>query len=312
MKMFQCSVRVTATLTTSMLLVSLAEAQLPSVNLNQSASSAASTTQRVRAQVQQRVQTQVQQQVQAQTQQRIQSQTRLRLPVTNSIRINADAGAKVRVDAGAGARLGAASGQSENGQTARGGIGIGIPVTVSAEEMASLDVVFGDFNPFRRPNRDETTADSEPAPESPSDDGETASDETPASESDDETDSGESRRRRPIRLVFQSEAEFQASLTAAVRQRRADISAMRDRAVAEADARMMAQADRMESMMDAYVAAEAKANANANSAINTSPFTRKRDSAVIRAGAESEVQGRAKVTVPGRRPAPEDTNPQPE
>lgn len=303
MRMIQVPLRFAAVLSAALLLSPRADAQIPPVQLNQSASSAANATQRVRLQVQQRVQAQTQQRIQAQAQQRIQSQTQLRLAGNSSVRIGADVSANARVNAGTQAKAGSNSQGSENSQNAGGAIGVGIPVTLTAEDMANLDVVFGEFNPFQRPDRDETSTEGESASNAQND-----SDAGPS----DEPDSEQPRGKRPVRLVFQSEAELQASLTAAVRQRRAEISSMRDQALAEADAKKMAFADRMETMMDAYVAAEAKANANANSAINTNPFSRNPDSTIIKTGAEGEAQGRGKAVVPGRRPAPEDNNTSPE
>jgi hypothetical protein len=306
MKSFQIPLRIATAFGAALLIGPSAESQVPPVNLNQRASSAANATQRVRAQVQQNVQQQVQQQVQAQaqqrvqaqTQQRIQSQTELRLPAAGSARLNANLEAKARVDLGAETKAKAGANAS---QAARGGQSGGIPVRLTAEEMVNLDVVFGEFNPFRQR---EQARSSEAA-----DRGEARGEsETRVSGS---ADSGRGRENRPVRLMFESEAEFQAALTAAVRQRRAEISSMRDQALSEVDERKMALADRLESLMEAYVAAEAKANADTNSAINTNPFTRRAGSAVIQAGAEGESQTQIETSegssAPGETTSPEES-----
>ncbi len=349
MKMLRVSISLAVALFATILLSPWANAQISPNQLNQRAQNAAQATQRARTQVQQNmqaqaqqnvqaqvqaqvqrnvqtqvqqnVQAQVQQNVQAQVQQRVQAQTQQRVETQTQQRVGAQAQQRAQSQAqlrlngpgrisgevsqgqtnlGAEAKATAGTRGLEIAQSARGGINTGIPVTLTADEMANLDVVFGEFNPFQRGNRGETSREGESTANGQNGRG---------IDSSDETDPDQARGSRPVRLVFQSEAELQASLTAAVRQRRAEISSMRDQALAEGDTRKMAAADRMEAMMEAYVAAEARANANANSAINTSPFGRSSGSATLQSG--SEVKGQSQGSLRRGRPTSEDGNNEP-
>lgn len=295
MKSIFYSITIVAALNVSILFVPRANAQLSPLNLNQNARGAASATQRARAQVQQRIQAQTQQRLQSQVQQRVQAQTqsRLRLSTGNSIRLKTNANAEARLDAEGSGQLGSFGTSAQGKSDSEAKAEAGIPVSLTAQEMSDLDVVFGDFNPFSRRGDD----DGEKGPKK----------EKPRTAvvvgGDDDREEGRTENSGeagvgPLRLWFESESEFQASILAAVRQRRAEISFMRDRALAKADAKLMSQADRLEGMLETYVATEAKARANAQSAVQGNPLRPRPGQAIIQAGAESE--SRAKVVVPSR------------
>ena len=317
-----------AALIASVLFSSSVSAQLLS-NPLQNAQNAANATQRAQAQIQQRVQVQAQQrlqtqiqqqiqaqtqqQIQAQTQQRIQSQAKLRLPLSGAVRLNASAKAGASVNSNTRMRGAGQQFRTDGSSRTRADLSTGIPVTLSTEEMTDLDVVFGTFNPFRRRANRNPAAETRSKNEVRGSAGVvTAAGFSERADNQDDTDEGSSEsRRRPVRLYFENEIDFQASLIAAVRQRRAEISAMRDQAVAEANTRMMAQADRMEGMLDAYVAAEAKASARAGSTVEGTSRRPRPQNAVIQAGAETESRARVRTAPPRRNPQPGDSSPQP-
>lgn len=322
MKSIMLSLTVATALSFSTQLPSRLEAQLPS--LNQNAAGAANATQRaqlqvkqqvqaraqqqIQSQVQQRLQPQVQQRIQAQTQQRVQSQARLNLPTPGALRVDANAAARVDVS-GQGQRS-RMQGRANTNSNLNVELGRGIPVSLTAREMSDLDVVFGEFNPFRRRQNNQSPQTENSNEQANSTAGNQQSEESSNQNANDESSRPENGRRGlGANLVFNSEQEFQASILSAVRQRQAEISAIRDRALSRADTQLMAQADRLEGLLETYVSAMAKTNASTESAINRNPFESNTGNAVIQAGAESQAEI---LATPANNESPETENPEAE
>ncbi len=140
-----------------------------------------------------------------------------------------------------------------------------------------FDSILGRFNPFRNPEMTSTTAapvsGSSTANEtlSPSDSASTSSSTVQdQSAPADSTPDGASDQRSPGLLAgvgavvsVKKNVDMGARVHEAVRLRRAEISEMRDQAMTSANTEMMANADRMETMLNAFENAQVQATANA-------------------------------------------------
>lgn len=294
-------------------LAGTANAQLP-VRLNQNARAAANVTERVRTQVQQRLQAQSQRQIQVQARQRLESQARLRVRAGQAARVRTDVRIKqgTQVD-GPAARQTAGTRASANARLASGRVGV--PVVVTAEEQQQLDVVFGRYNPFRsKPATDGTpstaekraAADPPPAATAQSTTGERAVAEGEAD--------AKSEANGKVGLIFRSQADLDATINAAIRQRKAEIASVRDNALAQGNAALLAQADRNEKMLAAFASYEARARAKAEAAAKASAKSGASGRPVIQAAGEARGEGviraggKPETAPPREQPKPESIN----
>ena len=148
------------------------------------------------------------------------------------------------------------------------------PPGLSERDVQIFDTIFGQFNPLRRRDRDspstevadaprppDTLPTAPTAPTAPAEAApvEASPNQTPPAEAQQSTDVPV-RRGRP---EFASNIEdFTTRLRAAARNRRAEISEMRDRALVAGDAPGLLRAHRAEQALNAFVAAQAKVRAN--------------------------------------------------
>lgn len=288
-----------STITITAILVAPASAQLPGGAGNAANRTQAQTQQRVQAQVQQRVQAQVQQRTQAQVQQNIAAQAQARVQAeaaraahiaqqaailaqrkAAAARQNVPGGVNARV--GANARVGSQArvgNQSANANAnARLGIAAGLvlPPGVTKADVQIYDNIFGRFNPLRaRPQ--------EPAPRQ---------EDTVA-----ENNRPERRPEAPA-IGTRTDLDLAARIEVAVRQRRAEISEMRDRAVATANTQLLLQAERTEQAMTAFVDAQAKARQQAAAQAEGArkfPRTAQRPATDANASGNAQANGNARV-----------------
>lgn len=260
------------------------------------------TQQQAPAQVQQRAQAQVQAQVQAQIQQKIQADATRAAQIAQQAAVASQRAASARLSAAAGraatvqqrastlnARIGTdvaasnrtriqAGNNSANASAyARMGLDtrLALPPGLSEADVQVFDNLFGDFNPLRRRVTRENSNDQEASPSS-----ETASTTRVgvsrglSAEIETEGQSGEAgllvqgrtRRVRPDDVL-----DFTTRLRIAARQRRAQISEMRDQALITGDAQLLLRAQRVEESIAAFVDAQTRLQANATG--NLAPQT---------------------------------------
>ncbi len=273
--------------------------------------------QQVQAQVQQQLQTQLQQQVQAATQERVQAQNQQRVQTGTQLRLDSNLGlglgvgaqtnTQMRTETGAG--KGVAGGLLARQNMRADGAAVlslnrpGIPVIVNAQEMTHLDVVFGKYNPFKQQVAAESNLSGglSAATSAAASAAQSTRNSTEASAAEQGNDV-EARRQNGVGLIFRSQADLDASINTAVRQRRAEIASVRDRALVEGNAALLAQADQNERMLEAFSTAEARAQAQANTAVQNSARPQTPPGAIIRTNAEAQGQGRVVVPAGGQSP----------
>ncbi|NND97033.1 MAG: hypothetical protein HKN47_06880 [Pirellulaceae bacterium] len=270
-------------------------AQLPGGLISGGNGSAAAAAQdRVQTQVQQRVQAQVQQRVQAQVQQRLQSEIQSRVQVQAQARIAAEArraaeiavragsqaaaeaqakainavgNAQLNVNASANTRTRANAG----GNTARVGtnssIGIGfgasslLPPGVTQGDVAIYESIFGQFNPIRQQANQQA---SEQAAEQANTGADASNQASQAGASEQETPEpaeGQSPDQSGVSGLVNANLDFATRVQIAARQRRAQISEMRDQAIATGQSELLLQADAIEARLNAFASAQAEIQA---------------------------------------------------
>lgn len=255
----------------------------------------AQTQQRVQAQAQQRAQTQMQAQVTAQVQSRVQVEAAraaniaVRATVAAQQQASAaarsqSANARQRAAGGLNLRLGAntrvnSSNQVRVGNTransnanaySRLGIDtkLALPPGITKTDVQIYDNIFGRFNPLRAESTTKVTGTatavtsvghSRTAP--------------PANEdSQESSDSSRARRSTSDLLVETSgDVSLMSRIGVAARQRRAEISQVRDQALASSDTSLMLRAQKMDDALKAFVQAQASASAKARTASQQSP-----------------------------------------
>lgn len=259
---------------------SLVYAQLP---LGGAAGSAAAQAQaqaqqRIQAQVQQRVQTQIQQRAQAQVGQQVQAQlqARLQAEAARAAQIAQQAAAAsqrqaaaVRSPGGINARVGAEANTQNQAQVvnqsanadayARMGIDVNValPPGITEADLKIYDNIFGRFNPLRA----EPTPPAQPGQPAPQ---QSANSPPPNAPPQDTNRPGD----RPG-LNGEIGVAFASRITTAVRERRAEISQLRDRALATSDVQLMRHCEHLEQSMNAFAEAQARAQAEGGAAATT-------------------------------------------
>ncbi|APZ94074.1 hypothetical protein [Fuerstiella marisgermanici] len=271
------------------LLTSTASAQLNGV-------AGAAAAARSNTQIQQQVQNQVQQQVQAQAQVQQQVQARAQAQVQSRIQAeaaraasiaqrvtltaqnqvaaavsNQAAAARQRASSGLNVRLaanarigtnvgvGTSQARMDTNTAARLGLDtrLSLPADLTRTDVQVYDNIFGRFNPLRKPaNETPNPTVSVPQPNAdPS-----ASDESPEG-------GVSSRSRSGLLASLESDASLSTRINVAARQRRAQISEVRDRALATSDTQLMLKAQKMEDALNAFASAQTQLQAKANGKI---------------------------------------------
>jgi hypothetical protein len=173
--------------------------------------------------------------------------------------------ATLRVPGSVDARLGANAGvhnqshiagqPASTNAYARLGIDVGIrlPPGITEADVKIYDQIFGRFNPLRpqpAPPTEPQTTETPPQPSQPQDATATQGETNPPPQASEPT------------LADWKGLELAARIKVAVRERRAEISQLRDRALATGDAQLLHHCEHMESAMNAFVAAHAHANSH--------------------------------------------------
>ena len=303
--------RILASLTVGMLTTlngSLSHAQLSDV-LGGATEAAAS--QRTQAQIQERVQTQIQQRVQVDATRavRIAEQAAdIAQRSAAAARQRATSGVSVRLGAEARVRARAQAADQSASVRARARLGIDanltLPPDLTEQDVQAYENIFGRFNPLRRPApSDEAVADATPEEDAtpPSRPGRGSrqrenDQETDDQRTDDDSENGRWRRAGSLANAF-AELDLTSRINVAARQRRAEISHVRDRALASGDTQLMLRAQGMEDSLNAFVAEQARARAAAESVANSRPDIGPFPSATGRANAtaNANVQGNVDV-----------------
>jgi hypothetical protein len=158
-----------------------------------------------------------------------------------------------------------------------GGPSGGLPRGFVESDVKIYDAVFGSFNPFRG-NAEQASA----------------------TESNAQVDAGTNSRiatewqsdRGVAKATAYSEVDLATRIDLAVHHRRAEISAMRDKAMAASNEAMMEQAEQMEQVLDLFVQARAQAAVGARAQTNAEDRTRtQRGLPVIRNPNPSQIGG---------------------
>lgn len=221
----------------------------------------AQVQQRAQAQVQERIQSRLQQQAQGQIQARaasavqsrvhgrIQADTARAIGIAKRLgagrdAVSAGANANASTNISASTRGGTANRTARSDANARLGMEAGVSAQplVTAEEVQVYDEIFGQFNPLRKGRSGEAAS------------GGTANSSVPPSERG--AQRGMSADKRPA---------FATLIVLAAQERRAEIAALRDRAVAAGDTSLLTRADEMELRLDAFVEANATQSVAAGS-----------------------------------------------
>lgn len=259
------------------LLTSTASAQLNGVA---GAAAAARTNAQVQQQVQSRVQQQVQAQAQAQVQARAQAQVQSRLQaeavraasiaqratVTAQSQMAAavksqSAAARQRASSGLNLRLatntrvatnagvGNTGARMDASTAARLGLDtrLSLPADLTLADVQVYDKIFGQFNPLREGRSgSKTQVGSRPK---------SGADSSPPSETSDGSTSPRNRRSGLL-ASLESDVSLNSRINVAARQRRAQISEVRDRALASSDTQLMLKAQKMEDALNAFASAQ--------------------------------------------------------
>jgi hypothetical protein len=271
----------------------------------------ASSSERAQAQAQQRIQAQAQQRAQARVQQQLQAQTQTRLQVdaaraaniaqrtaaiaqqqAHAAKQRAAAGAAIRIGVDAGVRSrNQAAGQSVNANlAAQLGIDsrLAIPADMTEDDVKIYDNFFGRFNPLREQAHQETAAAANSKIATTANSGTAES--TAEQDAPQQTADGANSKQRGT-LDLASRIEIAAA------QRRAEISEMRDQALATSNTQLLLQAERMEEAMNALVEAQSRVRAEGDANIENRSSTARQarlseSRKSVRAKAENEVDGR--------------------
>ncbi|QDV70780.1 hypothetical protein Poly24_45110 [Rosistilla carotiformis] len=268
-----------ATLASMACLTQFATAQLPG-GLGSGASGAASAAAdaaRAQAQVQQRVQAQIQQRVQTQVQANIQSNIQAQIQTRIQAEANRAAEIAMRASARAADRAQATVANAPNGVQLGVGVqantgtdanvagnrtrfnssgqlslqaGASLPPGVTQADVAIYDSIFGQFNPLRQAPSDRPTAAPATAPESGR--------QRDAANEKGTGNVASTNDQRPSHAggLLNANLDFATRVHIAARQRRAEISQIRDHAIETGSAELLMQADQLETRLNAFAQAQ--------------------------------------------------------
>ncbi|WP_413432980.1 hypothetical protein [Crateriforma spongiae] len=299
---------------------------------------------RVQAQVQNQIQQRVQNQVNTTVRQAVGLAARAQRAVDVSAGANASLSAKGSVN---GNRVRANQNVGVNARVgSQTGIGIG-DIAVTQQDVAAFDSIFGQFNPLRKAaivdaaavadaklsgrfaaeaKRPTEPASSEPSVGADQADqsrsqvstvassmNQVASDQASQTGDSGQSASSESSAQGRAAVVgfLSAKADLQAEIVAAAQQRRAEISQMRDQALADANAELMMRADQIEAQLDAFtqtqIAAAGEARQRATAAVSENAVkargrfranaSQQIDAAGQSIGGQASVRGRGSATV---------------